>query len=170
MELLGNIPPAVALSGKYSAEYFSRRGKAWFHLYNTIRFLSCRSFHNWYLWTSLCNLFVLHPGDLRRVGPLRFWSLHDVLVEKYHFLLAEAPGFSDFLLCMLDYRPDKRATAGQCLRHPWLNSWWPQRPHPHLRSSKLDVSSSCSWPVSGHLFTFILKKSKQLFKIYISVF
>ncbi|XP_070765803.1 SRSF protein kinase 3 [Enoplosus armatus] len=86
MELLGKIPPAVALSGKYSAEYFSRR------------------------------------GDLRHVGPLRLWSLYDVLVEKYHFLLEEASGFSDFLLRMLDYHPERRATAAQCLRHPWLTS------------------------------------------------
>ncbi|XP_005742099.1 SRSF protein kinase 3 [Pundamilia nyererei] len=85
-ELLGKIPAAVALSGKYSAEYFS-----------------CR-------------------GDLRRVGPLRFWSLYEVLVEKYHFLLEEASGFSDFLLSMLNYHPEKRATAAQCLRHPWLTS------------------------------------------------
>lgn len=27
MELLGKIPPAVALTGKYSAEYFNHRGK-----------------------------------------------------------------------------------------------------------------------------------------------
>uniref|UniRef100_A0A3Q1GSB0 non-specific serine/threonine protein kinase n=1 Tax=Acanthochromis polyacanthus TaxID=80966 RepID=A0A3Q1GSB0_9TELE len=88
MQLLGKIPPAVALSGKYSADYFSRRGKS----------------------------------DLRRVGPLRLWSLYDVLVEKYHFLLEEASGFSDFLLGMLDYYPGRRATAAQCLRHPWLTS------------------------------------------------
>ncbi|KAM9350282.1 SRSF protein kinase 3 [Symphorus nematophorus] len=86
MELLGKIPPAVVLSGKYSAEYFDRR------------------------------------GDLRRVGPLRLWSLYDVLVEKYHFLLEEASGFADFLLRMLDYHPERRATAAQCLRHPWLTS------------------------------------------------
>ncbi|XP_069550157.1 SRSF protein kinase 3 isoform X1 [Brachyistius frenatus] len=86
MELLGKIPPAVAFSGKYFAEYFSRR------------------------------------GDLRHVGPLRLWSLYDVLVEKYHFLLEEASGFSDFLLRMLDFQPEKRATAAQCLRHPWLTS------------------------------------------------
>nr|XP_046254088.1 SRSF protein kinase 3 [Scatophagus argus] len=64
-----------------------------------------------------------HRGDLRRVGPLRLWSLHDVLVEKYHFLLEEASGFSDFLLHMLDYHPERRATAAQCLHHPWLTSW-----------------------------------------------
>lgn len=67
-------------------------------------------------------LFVFPPGDLRHVGPLRLWSLYDVLVEKYHFLLEEASGFSDFLLRMLDYHPERRATAAQCLLHPWLTS------------------------------------------------
>ncbi|XP_013875322.1 SRSF protein kinase 3 [Austrofundulus limnaeus] len=86
IELLGKIPPAVSLSGKYSAEYFNRR------------------------------------GDLRRVSSLRLWSLYDVLVEKYNFLLEEASGFSDFLLHMLDYHMERRATAARCLRHPWLTS------------------------------------------------
>ncbi|XP_047459607.1 SRSF protein kinase 3 [Mugil cephalus] len=86
MELLGKIPPAVALSGKYSAEYFDRR------------------------------------GDLHRVGRLKLWSLYDVLVEKYHFLLEEASAFSDFLLRMLDYHPERRDTAAQSLCHPWLTS------------------------------------------------
>ncbi|XP_017266691.1 SRSF protein kinase 3 isoform X2 [Kryptolebias marmoratus] len=86
IELLGKIPPVVALSGKYSAEYFTRR------------------------------------GDLRRVSSLRLWSLYDVLVEKYNFLLEEASGFSDFLLHMLDYHSERRATAARCLRHPWLTS------------------------------------------------
>ncbi|XP_035502172.1 SRSF protein kinase 3 [Scophthalmus maximus] len=86
MELLGKIPPSVALSGKYSAEYFGQR------------------------------------GDLRRVGPLGLWSLYDVLVEKYHFQLEEASGFSGFLLRMLDYHPERRATAATCLGHPWLTA------------------------------------------------
>ncbi|XP_062419072.1 SRSF protein kinase 3 isoform X2 [Pungitius pungitius] len=84
IELLGKIPPAVSMSGKYSAEYFNRR------------------------------------GDLRHFGPLRLWSLFDVLLEKYHFLLEEATAFSDFLLPMLEYNPERRATAVQCLLHPWL--------------------------------------------------
>ncbi|MEQ2252287.1 hypothetical protein ILYODFUR_020215 [Ilyodon furcidens] len=86
IELLGKIPPDVVLSGKYSADYFNRK------------------------------------GDLRCVGPLRPWRLYDVLVEKYSFLLEQASEFSDFLLCMLDYHSERRATAAQCLRHPWLTS------------------------------------------------
>ncbi|KAM6976883.1 SRSF protein kinase 3 [Aplochiton taeniatus] len=86
IELLGRIPPDVALAGKYSPDYFDRR------------------------------------GDLRRVGPLRPWGLYEVLVEKYHFLLEEASVFSNFLLHMLEYQPERRATAARCLVHPWLAS------------------------------------------------
>ncbi|XP_055078933.1 SRSF protein kinase 3 [Periophthalmus magnuspinnatus] len=86
MMLLGKIPPAIALTGKYSAEYFNRR------------------------------------GDLLRVGPVKSWKLYDVLVEKYHFRLEEASDLCNFLLPMLEYYPERRATAVQCLRHPWLCS------------------------------------------------
>lgn len=118
-ELLGKIPAAVALSGKYSAEYFSCRGERLPSLPDEIFLpvlllpVSC---------SSVVTVYGFHPGDLRRVGLLRFWSLYEVLVEKYHFLLEEASGFSDFLLSMLNYHPEKRATAAQCLRHPWLTS------------------------------------------------
>uniref|UniRef100_A0A671KQN0 non-specific serine/threonine protein kinase n=1 Tax=Sinocyclocheilus anshuiensis TaxID=1608454 RepID=A0A671KQN0_9TELE len=84
IELLGMIPVSVALSGKYSYEYFN------------------------------------HKGDLRRIAILRPWGLYEVLVEKYDFLLREASLFSDFLLQMLDFLPERRTTAAQCLKHPWL--------------------------------------------------
>ena len=59
-------------------------------------------------------------GDLQRIPALRPWGLYEVLVEKYHFPLQEAVLFSDLLLRMLDFLPDRRATAAQCLKHPWL--------------------------------------------------
>ncbi|XP_029580467.1 SRSF protein kinase 2 isoform X1 [Salmo trutta] len=86
IELLGKVPAAVALSGKYSMEYFNRK------------------------------------GDMRHIGVLRPWGLYEVLVEKYHFMLKEASLFSDFLLHMLDFQPERRASAAQCLLHPWLSS------------------------------------------------
>ncbi|KAM9785892.1 LOW QUALITY PROTEIN: SRSF protein kinase 3 [Neosynchiropus ocellatus] len=69
-------------------------------------------------WTSYFN----RRGDLNRVGPLKRWSLYDILVERYHFLLEEASQFSHFLLRMLDYYPERRATAAESLRHVWLAS------------------------------------------------
>ncbi|XP_064415304.1 SRSF protein kinase 3 isoform X2 [Latimeria chalumnae] len=86
IELLGELPTQFALSGRYSREYFNRR------------------------------------GDLRHIKNLKSWGLYNVLVEKYEWSLEQAVQFTDFLLPMLEYVPEKRATAAECLRHPWLNS------------------------------------------------
>ncbi|XP_066554445.1 SRSF protein kinase 3 [Amia ocellicauda] len=63
-----------------------------------------------------------NKGDLRRIRGLRTWSLYEVLVEKYHWGLMQATLFADFLLRMLMFTPERRATADQCLTHPWLTS------------------------------------------------
>lgn len=66
---------------------------------------------------------VLSPtGDLKHITKLKPWGLLEVLVEKYEWPQEEAAGFTDFLLPMLELMPEKRATAAECLRHPWLNS------------------------------------------------
>lgn len=47
-------------------------------------------------------------------------GLYDVLREKYEWPEEDAMEFSAFLLPMLDFNTEKRATATQCLDHPWL--------------------------------------------------
>ncbi|KAK5613628.1 SRSF protein kinase 1 [Crenichthys baileyi] len=84
IELLGKIPRHYALVGKYSQEYFTKR------------------------------------GDLKHITKLKPWGLLEVLVEKYEWPHEEAECFSDFLLPMLELVPEKRATAAECLLHPWL--------------------------------------------------
>jgi hypothetical protein len=42
-------------------------------------------------------------------------------MEKYRLKEAEAQGLNDFLLPMLIYYPEKRATAQSMLNHYWLN-------------------------------------------------
>uniref|UniRef100_A0A672PSR0 non-specific serine/threonine protein kinase n=1 Tax=Sinocyclocheilus grahami TaxID=75366 RepID=A0A672PSR0_SINGR len=84
IELLGNIPHHYALSGKFSQEYFSRK------------------------------------GDLKHITKLKPWGLLDVLMDKYEWPREEAEIFTDFLLPMLELLPEKRVTAADCLRHPWL--------------------------------------------------
>ncbi|XP_056131485.1 SRSF protein kinase 3 [Lampris incognitus] len=86
IELLGPIPLPFALSGRYSREYFNRR------------------------------------GELRHISNLKPWALFEVLLEKYEWPLEQAAQFSDFLLTMLEPVPERRATASQCLKHPWLNT------------------------------------------------
>ncbi|XP_020503930.2 SRSF protein kinase 1a isoform X4 [Labrus bergylta] len=84
IELLGKIPRHYALSGKYSQEYFNKR------------------------------------GELKHITKLKPWGLLEVLVDKYEWPREEAECFTDFLIPMLELIPEKRATAAECLRHPWL--------------------------------------------------
>uniref|UniRef100_A0A8C2ETJ4 non-specific serine/threonine protein kinase n=1 Tax=Cyprinus carpio TaxID=7962 RepID=A0A8C2ETJ4_CYPCA len=86
MELLGKIPHKIMPAGKYSREFFSKK------------------------------------GELRHITKLKPWSLFDVLVEKYGWSAEDAGHFTHFLLPMLEMVPEKRASASECLNHPWLNS------------------------------------------------
>eukprot|EP00794_Sanderia_malayensis_P005974 gene5974-6670_t len=85
VELLGRLPKHISLSGKYSREYFTRK------------------------------------GELKHIKKLRPWCLRDVLIEKYEWNTPDAEEFASFIEPMLDYVPERRATAAQCLKHPWLN-------------------------------------------------
>lgn len=59
-------------------------------------------------------------GELRRIKTLRIWPLKNVLLEKYRMKEEEASMLTSFLLPMLVYEPEKRATAEEMLDHPWL--------------------------------------------------
>ncbi|XP_018413767.1 PREDICTED: SRSF protein kinase 1-like isoform X2 [Nanorana parkeri] len=86
IELLGQVPRKLVAAGKYSKDFFTKK------------------------------------GDLKHISKLKPWGLTDVLREKYEWLEEDATMFTDFLLPMLELVPEKRATAAQCLRHPWLQS------------------------------------------------
>lgn len=62
----------------------------------------------------------LSAGDLKHITKLKPWGLLEVLVDKYEWPREEAECFTDFLIPMLELIPEKRATAAECLRHPWL--------------------------------------------------
>ncbi len=61
-------------------------------------------------------------GTLRRIEGLNYWPLRKVLTEKYRIREDEAKELADFLMPMLQWYPEKRATAQQMLNHPWLTS------------------------------------------------
>jgi serine/threonine-protein kinase SRPK1 len=85
IELLGKIPRRIAMSGKHSRQFFSKK----------------------------C--------ELRHITGLKPWGLFEVLTEKYEWDHIEAEEFTAFLRPMLDFDPNRRATAAECLKHPWLN-------------------------------------------------
>ncbi|XP_070557638.1 SRSF protein kinase 1-like isoform X2 [Ptychodera flava] len=84
IELLGPVPRSLTSSGKYSREFFTKR------------------------------------GELRHIHKLKPWDLYHVLVEKYEWNHLEAEEFTSFLMPMLQTTPERRATAAECLSHPWL--------------------------------------------------
>jgi len=55
--------------------------------------------------------FFNKSGALRRIRGLNYWPLKKVLTEKYRFNETEAHSFAEFLIPMLNWDPDKRASA-----------------------------------------------------------
>lgn len=76
---------------------------------------------------------IFVPGELRNITKLKPWGITDVLIEKYDWDPKDAQDMSDFLVPMLHFDPEKRATAAECLKHPWLYSWLSQAITPQRR-------------------------------------
>lgn len=101
IELMGEVPKNVAFSGKYSSEFFNRKGMA--GVCYTILFL------------------LLSVGELRHINKLRFWPLDAVLHDKYLFPRADADALASFLNPMLALNSEKRAKATDLVHHRWLD-------------------------------------------------
>lgn len=65
--------------------------------------------------------FFNRHGDLRHIRDFRFWPINKILMEKYDFSEQDANDMADFLVPILDFVPEKRPTAAQCLSHPWIS-------------------------------------------------
>ncbi|KFQ81372.1 Serine/threonine-protein kinase SRPK, partial [Phaethon lepturus] len=66
--------------------------------------------------------FFSRPGALLRISRLSPRSLHSVLADRHKWTKQEATPFASFLLPALQYAPQRRATAAQCLHHAWLSA------------------------------------------------
>lgn len=72
--------------------------------------------------------FFNKQGELRHIRRLRMWPMDRVLHEKYKVPKAEAMALADFLMPMLHFVPESRATAQESLTHPWLTDAPPAPP------------------------------------------
>ena len=105
IELMGKFPKSLAFSGKYSSDFFNRKGTS------IVWPVSLR----WGIigdWLS---------GKLWHIQKLRFWPLSSVLDKKYLLPKEEADLIASFLNPMLRLHPEKRANAGEMAHHPWLD-------------------------------------------------
>jgi len=58
--------------------------------------------------------------DLLNPKYFNIWSIQEVLHKKYAIPIKETTAFAEFILPMLKYIPDERATAEDLLKHPWF--------------------------------------------------
>lgn len=58
-------------------------------------------------------------------------------MEKYEFDEKDAHETADFLTQILDFVPEKRLTAAQCLHHPWINGG-PRQITPSIKLKEVD--------------------------------
>ena len=133
IELVGPIPRHMAFSGKYSREFFNKRGNL---LFLSANYANFRKSSNIYIcWTRRKNFLMqcsntrsivgnknpcLFLGELRHITKLKPWGLYDVLVEKYEWDPDTAQSFADWLVPMLKFDAVERATAQECLDAPFL--------------------------------------------------
>lgn len=73
-------------------------------------------------------LIQLQQGRLLHIHQLKPWSLMEVLTQKYEWPFEMARQFASFLLPMLAFEQDERATATQCLQHDWLKPYGGKSP------------------------------------------
>uniref|UniRef100_A0ABM5FCM9 non-specific serine/threonine protein kinase n=1 Tax=Pogona vitticeps TaxID=103695 RepID=A0ABM5FCM9_9SAUR len=86
IELLGRIPPKIALFWKEKSTFFNSQ------------------------------------GALLRMSWISFYDLYHILTDKHSWPAHQAAVFTNFLLPMLEYAPERRAPAEKSLQHPWLST------------------------------------------------
>lgn len=59
-------------------------------------------------------------GSMKRISHLQRWPLDLMLTIKHKIKPEVAKDFADFLAPMLVAEPEKRISAREALRHPWL--------------------------------------------------
>ena len=64
--------------------------------------------------------FFNKKGKLLNGSPKQHVPMRVLLTEKYGYPAEEAAAAEEFLLPMLAYEPKYRASAKQCLQHPWV--------------------------------------------------
>jgi len=103
IELVGDFPKSLALAGRFSSQFFNRRGTSHLH----------------YSFLVLIVMPIL-LGELRHITKLRFWPLEDVLSDKYNLPRDLSQLIASFIAPMMRLHPDKRASAKEMLGHRWM--------------------------------------------------
>ncbi|RCV12992.1 hypothetical protein SETIT_2G311200v2 [Setaria italica] len=83
-------------------------------------------------------------GDLKRIRRLKLSSVERILVDKYKISESDAREFANFLCPLLDFAPEKRPTAAECLKHPWLQYDEDKTCEPHNNNDAQSTGNTTS--------------------------
>uniref|UniRef100_A0A0K0F8T6 non-specific serine/threonine protein kinase n=1 Tax=Strongyloides venezuelensis TaxID=75913 RepID=A0A0K0F8T6_STRVS len=100
----------------HSSETYSRDEDHLAHIIELLGKIPGNVFRQGKHWREFFN----RNGQLKHIHHLRPWSLLEVLTQKYEWPFEKARSFTSFLLPMLEYDQNERATASQCLQHKWI--------------------------------------------------
>ncbi|KAG0544887.1 hypothetical protein BDA96_02G315300 [Sorghum bicolor] len=98
-------------------------------------------------------------GDLKRIRRLKLSSIERVLVDKYKISESDAREFARFLCPLLDFAPEKRPTALDCLKHPWLR-YNEDGPLNNKDAKNIDLAQSTGSITSGDCTNIDLTSKK----------
>lgn len=101
------IPKKLALAGKESKKFFNVSGK-----------------------------LICCPDVSQLLSTAKNKTIRDLLTARYSWMDDQARLFSQFLLPMLEYDPDRRSTADAMLQHPWMS---PASTYIHLANHMVDA-------------------------------
>ncbi|XP_030314520.1 SRSF protein kinase 3 [Calypte anna] len=99
-------------------KYFSRDDD---HVARIIELLGRIPPQTAFSWNKSTKYFS-RPGALLRLSRLSPRSLYSILLDRHKWTQQEVAPFASFLLPALQYTPERRATAAQCLQHAWLSA------------------------------------------------
>ncbi|EJD75629.1 CMGC/SRPK protein kinase, variant 2 [Loa loa] len=100
----------------HSGDTYSRDEDHLAHIIELLGTISPRVYKKGAHWRE----FFDKHGRLLHIHQLKPWSLVEVLTQKYDWPIESAGQFASFLIPMLAFDQDERATARQCLQHDWL--------------------------------------------------
>uniref|UniRef100_A0A915PYY3 non-specific serine/threonine protein kinase n=1 Tax=Setaria digitata TaxID=48799 RepID=A0A915PYY3_9BILA len=100
----------------HSGDTYSRDEDHLAHIIELLGTISPRVYKKGAHWRE----FFDKHGRLLHIHQLKPWSLVEVLTQKYDWPIESAGQFASFLIPMLTFDQDERATARQCLHHDWL--------------------------------------------------
>ena len=152
--IISNIKKQISISRKKTS-FFSSLQKNYHH-FSYILIVNNKKLTVATIPIIFFSVFV--SGELRHITKLKPWGLYDVLVEKYEWDTETAQSFADWLVPMLAFDTAERATAEECLSHPFLQDVWPPT----------EVPGGGSLEPSGGLQCVIGKQRILAFKKYMT--